>query len=83
MRLSVAFWHGVEPGDPEPAVILSELGGSSVNWSIRVWGNASDFLTVKQALIRAVKLELDRADIDIPYPYMNINLRHSVGQNSG
>jgi small-conductance mechanosensitive channel len=54
-----------------------------VNWSIRVWVNASDFLTVKQALIRAVKLELDRADIDIPYPYMNINLRQSVGQNSG
>jgi small conductance mechanosensitive channel len=69
--------------DPEPAVILSELGGSSVNWSIRVWVNASDFLTVKQALIRAVKLELDRANIDIPYPYMNINLRQSVDQNSG
>ena len=68
--------------DPEPAVILSDLGDSSVNWSIRVWVNASNFLIVKQALIRAVKLELDRANIDIPYPYMNVNLQQSADQNS-
>jgi small conductance mechanosensitive channel len=68
--------------DPEPAVILSELGSSSVNWSIRVWVDASNFLAVKQTLIRAIKLELDRANIDIPYPYMNVNLQQSADQNS-
>lgn len=59
---------------PEPAIILLGLGDSSVNWSVRVWAAASDFGSVKQALIRAVKVALDDADIEIPYPTMDVNL---------
>jgi small conductance mechanosensitive channel len=60
--------------EPEPAVVLLELGASSVDWSARVWAGAADFGTVKQALIRAVKQQLDEAGIEIPYPQMDVHL---------
>ena len=60
--------------DPEPAVILLSLGASSVDWSVRAWANRDDFGTVKQDLIRAVKVELDKAGIGIPFPQMDVHL---------
>ncbi|MGI9430164.1 MAG: mechanosensitive ion channel family protein [Bythopirellula sp.] len=61
-------------GDPEPAVVLTGLGASSVDWSVRGWAHRDDFGDAKQALIRAVKVELDRAGIEIPYPHLDVQL---------
>ena len=63
--------------DPEPAVVLLELGASSINWSVRVWANAADSEKVKQALTRAVKNALDEAGIGIPYPQMDVHVDNS------
>lgn len=60
--------------DPEPAVVLTGLGASSVDWRVSVWAPTSDFLAVKQSLIRAVKQSLDSARISIPFPQMDIHL---------
>ncbi|QDU95280.1 mechanosensitive ion channel family protein [Lignipirellula cremea] len=60
--------------DPAPAVLLLDLGASSVDWSVRVWCDAAVLGQVKQDLIRAVKNSLDEADIDIPFPQMQLHL---------
>lgn len=60
--------------DPSPAVILLDLGDSAVNWSVRVWAKADEFGDVKQAAIRAVKVALDEAGIEIPFPQMDVHL---------
>lgn len=60
--------------DPEPAVVLMGLGASSVDWSVRAFAKRDDFGAAKQALIRAIKIELDRAGIEIPYPHMNVEI---------
>lgn len=60
--------------DPEPAIVLVELGGSSINWAVRVWANSADFFAVKDALTRMVKIKLDEADIGIPFPQMDVHL---------
>ncbi|MCO6043629.1 mechanosensitive ion channel [Aeoliella sp. ICT_H6.2] len=60
--------------DPEPAIILMSLGASSVDWQVRVWGPTSEFLNIKQALIRQVKMNLDAAQIEIPFPQMDVHL---------
>lgn len=52
----------------DPAVVLVDLGDSSINWSVRIWVNAADFWPKKQELTRAVKVELDKAGIGIPFP---------------
>ena len=65
--------------DPEPAVVLLELGASSVDWAVRVWVDAGDYWDVKQQLTRAVKIALDGAGIDIPYPQMDVHLDSPAG----
>jgi small conductance mechanosensitive channel len=59
--------------EPAPEVTLEELGASSVNWSVRGFARRDQFGETKQALIRAVKLELDRSGIAIPFPQMEIH----------
>lgn len=55
-------------------VYLLDLGESSVNWVVRFWCNSADFWAVKEALTRAVKVELDKAKISIPFPQMDVHL---------
>ena len=60
--------------DRDPQVVLVGLGGSSVDWQVRVWAAKADYLAVKQATTRAVKLALDQAGIGIPFPQMDVHL---------
>ncbi len=60
--------------DPEPSIVLVDLGDSAVNWSVRVWANSDDIGSVKQEVTRAVKLALDKADIAIPFPRIDVHL---------
>ncbi|MBI1356069.1 MAG: mechanosensitive ion channel [Acidobacteria bacterium] len=59
--------------DRDAQVILSQLGGSSIDWEVRVWTESSEFLAVKQRLTRNVKVALDKAGISIPYPQMDVH----------
>jgi len=59
--------------DKDTAVILLELGDSSINWQVRVWVPASDFFPLKQRLTRDVKVALDKAGISIPYPQLDVH----------
>lgn len=53
---------------------LCDLGGSSVDWSVRVWCDPAEYLGVRQNLVRETKLALDAAGIGIPYPQMDVHL---------
>ena len=64
--------------DPEPGIVLAGLGGSSIDWSIRVWVNAADYWGVKDQLTRDVKYALDNAGIGIPYPQMDVHIDGSI-----
>ena len=54
--------------DPVPWVKVTNLGDSSVDFTIRVWCDASDYFEFKCDLLRAVKEAFDKAKIEIPYP---------------
>lgn len=60
--------------DPEPQVVLLELGGSSIDWQVRVWAPTSEYWTVRQATTRLVKRYLDEAEIGIPFPQMDVHV---------
>ncbi len=65
--------------EPAPMVVLNNLGANSVEWQLRVWAPSSDFLAVRQALIRSVKYGLDQAGIGIPFPQMDVWMRSREG----
>jgi small conductance mechanosensitive channel len=60
--------------DPEPAVALTGMGASSIDWAVRVWVKSEDFWDVKDRLTRDVKVALDQAKIGIPFPQMDVHL---------
>lgn len=64
--------------EPAPQTVLLELAASSVNWSVRVWCPTSDFIVVKQRTIRAIKLALDQAGIEIPFPQVDVHVRSNA-----
>ncbi|RKY21061.1 MAG: mechanosensitive ion channel family protein [Planctomycetota bacterium] len=65
--------------DPEPAIVLAGLGGSCIDWKVRLWVNADDFWPVKDALTRAVKQHLDQASIGIPFPQLDVHMEQLGG----
>jgi len=64
--------------DPAPQVFLKALGGSSVDWQVRVWCKTGDYWDVWQATVRACKVSLDEAGIGIPFPQQDVHLDDTV-----
>jgi small conductance mechanosensitive channel len=59
---------------------LVELGGSSINWQVRIWATPDNYFRLKQELTRQVKYHLDEAGIGIPYPQMDVHLDKLNGE---
>jgi len=64
--------------EPAPQIFLAGLGGSSVDWQVRVWCKTSDYWDVFQTCIRDTKAALDAAHIGIPYPQTDVHLDADV-----
>lgn len=55
--------------NPAPTVNVAELADSSVNFAVRPWSNTDDYWDVFFDITENVKLALDKAGIEIPYPH--------------
>ena len=53
---------------PAPLIKVSALNQSSVDFTLRLWCDASEYLTLKFDLTRRVKEAFDAAGIEIPFP---------------
>ena len=63
--------------DPAVTIGLYELGESSINFWVRPWVNASDYLAVHFDIHEQVKLRFDAEGLSIPYPQRDVHL-HQV-----
>lgn len=61
--------------EPDPFIQVTNLGGSSVDFLVRVWCNASDYFGFKADMTRQVKEALDAGGVDIPFPTRTIITR--------
>ena len=66
--------------DPAPQIFLSELGGSSVDWQLRLWTKSENYWDVYQQIIQVAKDELDAAKIGIPYPQMDVHFDGQIAE---
>lgn len=57
--------------DPSPWVYVTELAGSSVNLTVYFWveSHQANALRVSDRVVTGIKLALDEAGIDMPYPH--------------
>jgi len=60
--------------DPAPLVAVTDLGDSSVNFTVRAWVKSADYWDAYFEIIEEVKLALDEAGISIPFPQMDVHM---------
>ena len=58
--------------DPEPFIQVRTLGGSSVDFLVRVWCDRAEYFGYHTDMTRAVKEALDAGGVDIPFPTQTI-----------
>lgn len=56
-------------------VFVSELGDSAVMIGARGWVNTPDYWTAYFDITEKIKIEFDRAGIDIPYNQMDVRIK--------
>ncbi len=63
--------------DPAAMIVVSELGDSSVNFSVRPWVNTSDYWGVYFGVTEQVKKKFDEQNISIPFPQRDVHMYQS------
>ena len=63
---------------PEPAVKISEYAASSVDITVRVWVNSSDYWTVNAYLMETVKAAFDKEGIEIPFNQLDVHIKNDA-----
>lgn len=63
--------------DPEPFVVVGNLGADAVELIVRVWVDSGDFWGVKFDMTKAIKQTFDKEGISFPYPQRDVHL-HQV-----
>ena len=61
--------------DPAPFVGLKGYGDSSVNYTLRVWCDASEYWNVYFAINEAIIKEFNKENIEIPFPQMDVHMK--------
>ena len=59
---------------PVPSVVVTELADSSINLSMRAWTKTPDLWGVKFDLTKKIVRAFREADIEIPFPQMDVHL---------
>ncbi len=60
--------------EPEPLIVVGNLGDSSVDIIVRVWCLGADYWGLKWHLLKTVKQCFDKEGIIIPYPQRDVHL---------
>ncbi len=68
--------NGIDAVHAEPAaqVLLTSLGDSSVNLSLRAWVDTGDYFATCCELRRRIKMRFDAEGISIPFPQRDVHL---------
>ncbi len=76
--LDVAFSCEKGLSDPAPAVVMTECADSGINYTLRVWCETPDYWVVREQLLIGVRNAFKNANIEIPYPQMDVRIRKDV-----
>lgn len=60
--------------NPAPIVFVSSLGDSSVDLNVRTWIGKSDYWNTVFEIQQIVKVALDEANIEIPFPQRDLHI---------
>ncbi len=63
--------------DPQPTIMILDLGASSVDFAVRPWSKTTEYWRVRSDLLENAKYELEKAGCSIPFPQTDLHV-HTV-----
>lgn len=70
--LDIAYKNPLCLQEPEPLVIFSGFGSSSIDLQFSVWAARADWLKLKNTIQEEIKARFDAEGIEIPFPHLSI-----------
>ncbi|MFW6040998.1 MAG: mechanosensitive ion channel family protein [Thermoplasmatota archaeon] len=64
--------HPLALKNPEPQVFVTNLGSSSVDISVRIWGPSTEWFTIRRELLWKIKETLEENGIKVPFNQQEI-----------
>lgn len=61
-------------GEPEPMIVISNLGDSSVDITVRAWTDTPNVWPLRFAVTKKVKERFDANGVSIPFPQRDVHL---------
>ncbi len=58
--------------EPEPMILFTNFGASSLDIFFGAWFHIPDFLNLRRTLLREIKERFDAEDIEIPFPHTTL-----------
>ncbi len=74
VMIALAKAHPKALPDPEPTVVVTALGESSVDLMLRVWATNDNWFDLQCELLEQTKYAFDEAGIDIPFPNRTVQI---------
>jgi small conductance mechanosensitive channel len=68
--------------EPAPAIGVSDLAESGINFAVRVWVQRRDVQTVQFELREQIKLAFDQHGVTMPFPQRTVHVRHGMAIES-
>lgn len=66
--------HEMSLKEPKPYVRVSQYKDSSITIQLRVWTNTEHYYELKDDLLEQVKAALDKENIEVPYPQLDVHI---------
>lgn len=60
--------------DPEPMIVVTSFGDSSVNLAVRIWTKTEDYWVVFAEMMEGIKVAFEQNSINIPFPQRDIHV---------
>jgi small conductance mechanosensitive channel len=74
--------HELVLKDQAVTIGVSELADNSVNFVVRPWVKTENYWPVYFELLETIKLDLDKAGIEIPYPQLSVHVNQENSNES-
>jgi small conductance mechanosensitive channel len=65
--------------DPEPMIVVGDLGESSVDLKVRIWAHGDDLWFCYWHMLEQIKMAFDQNGITIPYPQRDVHHFQAAG----